>query len=122
MNNPYKIIELGNGVVVEFHNHTNRYYGDFHRVKISVIAKIPIIIDSLPIDLHGLAKSCDGSIDFKKDLEQMGVSSAQVDEVSASLVDSFIVSVSRYLENGSFAEGLLRSRKNGNMNSAGVRY
>ena len=107
-NKPFNRTELKNGVVIEFFDQTNRYFGDFNRVKISVIATIPILASSLPADLQKVAATYPGFIVYEKSLEQMGVVTSQVKTVTESLVTSFITSVGSYLEKQSFAENLLR--------------
>ena len=107
-NKPFNRTELKNGVVIEFFDQTNRYFGDFNRVKISVIATIPILASSLPADLQKVAATYPGFIVYEKSLEQMGVVTSQVKTVTESLVTSFITSVGSYLERQSFAENLLR--------------
>ena len=111
-NKPFSQTELNNGVVVEFFDQTNRYFGDFNRVKINVIAKIPLFVSSLPEDLQEVAATYPGFIVYEKSLEQMGVATSQVQTVIDSLVANFIKSVGPYLEKRNFAENLLRKIRN----------
>ncbi len=108
MNKPFKITKLKNNIVVEFFDHTNRYYGDFHRVKISVVATIPFSMEAIPADLRQLAATYAGSVSYEKDIEQMGVATEKVASVSDSLIDNFISTVGSYLEKENFVAGLLR--------------
>ena len=110
MNKPFNQVELKNGVIVDFFDQSNRYFGDFNRVKINVIATIPLIVNSLPVDLQKFAATYPDCITYEKSLEQMGVETSKVQDVAESLVDSFIGSVGSYLEKESFAENLLRKR------------
>ena len=109
-NKPFHRAELKNGVVVEFFEQSNRYFGDFNRVKINAIATIPFGVDSLPKDLRKFAVTYPGCVTYEKSLEQMGVETSQVITVTKFLVDSFIQSVGSYLEKKNFAENLLRKR------------
>ncbi|MDX2495240.1 MAG: hypothetical protein QNK27_09795 [Desulfuromusa sp.] len=108
MNKPVDIRTLGNGVAIEFFDQSNRYYGDFYRVKINAVATIPLIKKALPKDLHDFVATCPNYVTYTKSLERMGVVSSDVQKVTNSLVDDFIESVGRYLEKGNFAESLLR--------------
>ncbi|MEA3362501.1 MAG: hypothetical protein U9Q61_04445 [Thermodesulfobacteriota bacterium] len=108
MNKPAVIRTLDNGVVVEFFDQSNRYYGDFYRVKINAVATIPLIKTALPEDLDDLVATCPDYVTYAKSLERMGVVSSDLQKVTNSLVEDFIESVGGYLVKGSFAENLLR--------------
>jgi len=122
MMEPFKSIELSSGIKVDFFDHSNRYYGDFHRIKITASAQIPFDIDSIPIDLQGLAKQYNSSMTYAKDMEKMGVSSAKVSTVKLSLIDNFISTVGCYIQKDNFAVGLLRQKMAQTMSSATPRY
>ena len=110
MDKPLKSIELDNGVDVEFFSQGNRYFGDFHRVKIVAVVTIPLVLETLPVDLQPIAAGCSGSIKYEKSLERMGVATGKVETVTQSLIEDFIQTVGYYLEKKSFAEGLLRKK------------
>ena len=112
MNKPFHMRELCNGVVVEFFDQSNRYFGDYHRVKINAIAMIPVMVNLLPEDLQKFAASCPDCIKYEKILKQMGVATGEVQAVTESLIDNFIKSVSLYLEKKNFAECFLRKQMN----------
>lgn len=122
MMEPFKSIELSSRITVDFFDHSNRYYGDFHRVKITASTKIPFDIDSIPADLQPLAQKNNGSISYTKDMEQMGVPSAKVDTVKESLISNFMVTVGSYLQKDNFATGLLRQKMVQTTSSATPRY
>lgn len=108
MNKSFKIFKLNNNVVFEFFDQSNRYFGDYHRVKIKAIVTIPFVLDSLPEDLRKFAATYPECIKYEKSLRQMGVASSEVQMVTESLTEKFIESVSIYLEKKNFAENLLR--------------
>ncbi|MFK5925678.1 MAG: hypothetical protein QM483_03515 [Desulfuromusa sp.] len=108
MSNPSRKTELRNGVIVEFFEQGNRYFGDFHRVQINVVATIPLIVDSLSVDLRELAANYPGFITYEKTLERMGVVTSQIETTTQSLIDDFLETAGRYLENKNFAERLLQ--------------
>ncbi|MDA3903683.1 MAG: hypothetical protein PF441_09595 [Desulfuromusa sp.] len=115
MNKPFNITRLSNGVILEFFDQGNRYFGDFHRIKINVFATIPFAVESLSADLQQFAATYPGYILYEKTLERMGVATSEVENVTHSLIDDFIASTGSYLEKKTFVEGLLRknmTRKN----------
>jgi len=104
MNKPFEKIQLGNGVFVEFKTQGNRYFGDYHRLQIKVIATIPIDETTLPEDLKSAAMKYSGFIKYEKTLERMGVATNQIDSATQSMMDDFITTAGRYLEKKRFAE------------------
>ena len=108
MNKVLETVELDNGVLVEFFPQGNRYFGDYHRLQINVVATIPVDTNSLPVDLINPAANHSGFIKYKKTLERMGVATNQIDTATRSMIDDFIKTVGCYLENKNFAEYLLR--------------
>lgn len=103
-------IKLKNGIVVDFVDRSNRYYGDFHRVKIDVVAKFPVDKSHLPEELHEIADCCGGEATFQRSLEQMGVKTAEVEAVAQALVANFIDTAGSYFEKRNFVESLLRKQ------------
>ena len=108
MNKPFYSVHLESSVKVDFFSEGNRYYGDFHRVKIIAVATIPLIVASLPEDLQFAAEGYAGSVKYEKSLERMGVATNDLEATTLVLVHDFIETVSRYLEKENFAEALLR--------------
>lgn len=108
MNKSFNTVELGNGVVVEFYPQRNRYFGDYHRLQIKVIATIPFDEATLPEELRNLAVQYSGSIKYEKTLERMGVATSQINSATQSMVDDFMKTVGCYLENEQFAANWLR--------------
>jgi len=94
--------------VVDFFAQNNRYFGDFHRLKINAIATIPFDTAVLSDDLLEFAASYPGFIKYEQSLERMGVVTSLVETVTHGLVDDFIETVEKYLEKKNFAENLLR--------------
>ncbi len=111
MNKPFKSVGLDNGVTVDFFSEGNRYFGDFHRVKIVAIATIPLVVESLPANLQEAVAACPRSVKYEKTLERMGVTTDNVETVIQTLIDDFIQTVGCYLVKKSFVEGLLRKNR-----------
>lgn len=111
INEPFKIVKLSNGVAVKFFDQSNRYFGDFHRIKIQAIATIPFDYSFLPNDLQKFSADLAGCVTYEKSLEQMGVSTERLQSVTESLIDCFLDSVGCYLEKKDFAERLLRKKQ-----------
>ncbi|MCK5826485.1 MAG: hypothetical protein KAG93_05585 [Desulfuromusa sp.] len=108
MNKSFQRTKLNNGVVVECFTHGNRYFGDFHRVEISVVVTVPFVKAALANDLKAFAAHYPDFIRYEKRLERMGVATSQLEAVSHGLIDDFLKTVSGYLEKNGFAESLLR--------------
>jgi hypothetical protein len=108
MNKRFDKVELDNGVLVEFNLQGNRYFGDYHRLQIKVIATIPLDDATLPEDVRDTAARHVGFIKYEKTLERMGVATNQVDSTVQAMIDDFIKTVGCYLEKKHFAVYWLR--------------
>lgn len=111
MSEPFKIVELSSGLRVKFYDQSNRYYGNFHKVRISVVAQIPVDGTLLSEDLKRLITQSMDLVSYETMLERMAVPTEQLAEVRSSLVNDFLASASRYLTSKVFVEGLLRRRE-----------
>ncbi|MCK4691198.1 MAG: hypothetical protein KAT20_05300 [Desulfuromonadales bacterium] len=97
-----KSVTLEGGLVVNFYDQSNRYFGDFHRICIKVVAELVL--------LHATDEP-EPPLVYERTLERMGVTTAALETEKSALIDSFL-SVSRtYLENPNFPEQLLRKKK-----------
>ncbi len=106
-------VQLENGAVINFSNRSNRYYGDFHRVRIDVVVTFPLALTRLPDELREIAEGCGDHITYEHQLEQMGVKSAELENVAERLIENFLKTVRSYLEKDNFVEALLRQKLTG---------
>lgn len=95
---------LGNGLTVRFHDLTQRYFGDYFRVRLEVVCEVQISRDNCPDDLtYNEARTLLGDNAFhRQTLEQMAVQSEEVERTLAGLVEKFNTHSSRYLASFSF--------------------
>ena len=84
---PFRTERLANGVVVDFVELSNRYFGDYHRVCVAVRIHVP-----LPGDCRHRIKH----------LERMGVAGADVAAVRDRLVDDYWRHAGPYLAHPDF--------------------
>lgn len=110
MNKLINTIRLNNDIVVDFFDQSNRYFGDFHRIKINVSATIPFAVESLSPDLQKFAATYPRGVSYETTLERMGVTTSEVETITYSLINDFIESAGSYLEKKDFAERLLRKK------------
>lgn len=110
---PFRTETLANGNKILFFDHSNRYYGDYHRVKVVARLDIPLT-ESLfaahasPARAFRRARRWLGdSVRFEKVLERMGVAGDAVETVRRELVENFLRANRSYLEHPGFAERLL---------------
>ena len=111
MSEPFKTVELSSGLQLKFYDQSNRYYGNFHKVRISVVALIPVDEALLSEDLKRLISQSVDLVSYETVLERMAVPTEQLSEVRSSLVSDFLASAGRYLTSKIFVEGLLRRRE-----------
>ncbi len=92
---PFRSETLDNGVVVDFFDLSNRYFGDYHRVCVEVRLTVPLAEGNVPApeaqtDLPKVLQRI-------KKLERMGVAGAEVETVRERLVVDFLRHAGRYL-------------------------
>ena len=104
---------LKNGLIVEFRDKSNRYFGDYHRVRIEVFCRFSLgpelfCASARPQSECERAKALLGEeLTFVRHLERMGVAGGRVEEVRRELIDSFAKSAFPYLEAPDFIQRLV---------------
>lgn len=100
---------LENGLVVDFFDRSNRYFGDYHRLCLEVRCHIPLNID-LFRDTADPAGELRRAVDllgteavFCRTLEKMGVEGGAMERTREELVESFLRSNLAYLGSPAFA-------------------
>jgi len=104
---PFKTHTLDNGLQLEFFEQSNRYFGDYHRVKIVVRCQVALRPEWLlaapsSVDIGQLRALLGDVVTFERSLEQMGVASAQLDPVKERLIDGFLTTTATYLGSEGF--------------------
>lgn len=103
-----QVIELSEGITIEFKDLTNRYFGDFNRVFIEVQVKIDRKIIIQQPELLSLIDPEQAEIIYSTSLEQMAVPTAEIPHVRNSLIQAFIESTEPYLKKATFIENLIK--------------
>jgi hypothetical protein len=108
-------MRLDNGLSIEFYDRSNRYFGDYHRVCIVVQFRIVIEAALFADVLDGAAEEQKARTRFghelliTRTLERMGVASAELPEVRAALIDSYLSNSLAYLAVPGYPARLLRN-------------
>jgi hypothetical protein len=100
MNEPWKVVELGQGMTLGVVDETNRYFGDYHRVCLRTTLSCSLAVVGGP-----------ERVELVKTLERMAVSTERVEQVREQLLENFIEHVRRYLLVEGFAERLWRKQQ-----------
>lgn len=102
---------LANGLHLRFFDQSNRYFGDYHRVRI--VVAIDLLLNNALLDdpeLLAAGKQRFGAaLTTSKVLERMGVPGSRVDELRAELVASYQREVQSYLSRPEVPQRLLRA-------------
>ncbi|MEJ2199700.1 MAG: hypothetical protein P8X63_01600 [Desulfuromonadaceae bacterium] len=104
---------LHNGAQVDFVDQSNRYFGDYHRVKIEIRCRLTI-----RPELFGTAEDPRAEADrvrrllgaevlWCRQLERMGVAGADLDRVRHEMIESFVKSSFSYLQHSHFPARLI---------------
>jgi hypothetical protein len=101
-------VQLDNGLIVEFFDRSNRYFGDYHRLYVEVRCRIPLtrghFADAAdPVAGLQAARALLGNeVIFTRRLEKMGIAGAAVEEAREALVDNFIRGTLSYMDGSAF--------------------
>lgn len=96
---PFAEERLKNGLSLRFFDQTNRYFGDYHRLRIVVEIELNLSNELLtdPELLVAAKKRFGASLTTNKVLERMGVPGGRVNALRAELVASYQTEVQSYL-------------------------
>ncbi len=113
MDNLLRTERLDNGLVVEFYDASNRYFGDYHRVRVEVICRLELRAEHFagvadPAgDYERARKALGREFTFARSLEKMGVAGADVEKTRQGLIQGFVDSTFPYLQNQGFVPRLV---------------
>jgi hypothetical protein len=103
---------LPNGLILEFFDKSNRYFGDYWRVALEARCRVPVFLALPPgTPESDQARTLLGdAVVFTRPLEKMGVPSAEVEEVRSALVGNFLATVGIYMGTPDFPPRFVRQR------------
>ena len=106
---------LENGLELSFHDQGNRYFGDYHQVKIIVSCRVVLNNDLLSShlsseDLQKATQIFGDHVDYKRIIKQMGVAGDDVEQVKALMVKNFIENAAKYMQSEDFASRFVARR------------
>jgi len=104
-------IKLSDGITIEFHDMSNRYFGDFNRVFVQVKISIEKRMVEHQKDLLEMVGSDQTFITYQTSLEQMAVPTADVAGVREKLMKAFVANTQPYLLKPAFIENLIKKKK-----------
>jgi hypothetical protein len=108
---PFAEERLTNGLYLRFFDESNRYFGDYHRLRIVVEIELTLSNELLtdPELLAAAKKRFGVRLTTNKVLERMGVPGSRVDALRAELVASYQTEVQSYLSRPEVPLRLLRA-------------
>jgi hypothetical protein len=108
--NLVKEIPLDNNLKVCFHNHNHRYFGDYHRVKVEITCEVPIMEEyfATRAECEEAINSLGSSALFKRSVEQMGVSTDELEPCLERIIENFIGHSLSYLASKEFPRKLIQ--------------
>ncbi len=105
-----------NGLQLAFFDESNRYFGDYHRIRVLVEIRLPLTPKLFRRDDDQQA-ACERAIEIlgeviveTRALERMGVPSEKVEAVRSNLINDFLANAGKYLHRPDYPERLLYGR------------
>jgi hypothetical protein len=107
-----KKIPLGNGLVIFIYDHTYRYYGDFHLVKMEIVCKVPLRQEYFENESeYAHARQILGeSASYRRFVEQMGVPSTGIERVREIQINNFVTHSLPYFSSANFPRKFVLSQ------------
>ena len=87
---------LANGLTVRFLDKTQRYFGDYHHVRMEVVCDVPVP------ESAGAESSARRSIQFTSNIRRFGVPTADVPAAIEDLIANFTKTTLSYMSSPSF--------------------
>lgn len=102
-------ISLENGLTVSFYHHTHRYFGDYHRIKVEIICEVPLLEEYFTnsAEFAEASVSLGSKAVFRRNLELMGVSSADIEQSLERVIANFSSHSLSYLASPLFPRKLV---------------
>ena len=99
---------LDNGLEVVFSDEGNRYFGDYHQVKVIASCRINLgdELQSEYLTAADLAKAREifgEQVEYRRLLKQMGVAGAEVEAVQKRMIDNYLATATAYMQEAGFA-------------------
>ena len=108
-------VPLENGLTVCFYHHNHRYFGDYHRIKLEIICEIPVREEyfSNPDEFAEARAILGRNAFFRRELELMGIPTAEVDQTLEKTMDNFSNHSFSYLASPLFPRKMVLSELEG---------
>jgi hypothetical protein len=100
---------LANGVRIDFIDGSNRYFGDYHRLRIEIRCRIAVTPQLFAAAVDPCAEAdrvrsrLGDEVFLIRHLERMGISSGDLETVRNEMIESFVKSSFPYLQSPQFA-------------------
>ena len=111
MDNPVKKLSLPNGLTILFVDHSRQYFGDFYRVKLEIICRIPILESYFtdPEEFVQARAMVGEMVVYRRMEERMGVPSLEIETALQKLVKNFIDHSVSYFKADNFPRKIILS-------------
>jgi hypothetical protein len=103
---PVKEIILDNGLTVSIFNHTHRYFGDYHRVRVKIICEVPLLEEYFADQSeYAEAKANLGNnVIYRRDTELMGIPTGELEKSLEKVIENFTDNSLSYLSSPQFPQ------------------
>jgi len=111
MNKAIREFSLPNGLSVSIYHHSHRYFGDYFRIRVEIICRIPLRTEFFTEDgaLAQAIMMLGNEVVYTCIKEQMGVPSANLEKALEKLVASFSDNSLPYISSPQFPGNAVRA-------------
>ena len=97
-------LTLANGLIVTFTSQSQRYFGDYYRVKLVIRTKTPVLAGyfDTPEEFAQACALLGEEVEYHREIEQMGIPSTEIERAVTRIIDDFIAHSGSYFSERDF--------------------
>lgn len=103
-----KTLKLANGLTVNMYDQTKVYFGDYYRVKVTVICAFEDLADATGLSFPDNNLR---AVSYTRTLEKMGVPAGDVERAIRTLLDDFYLNSLPYISSQEFPQQLINNNR-----------
>jgi hypothetical protein len=115
-------IPLANGLIVQFFDATRRYFGDYHKVRVTISCEVPLSSGLFDDEksYEAALKLLGPKVRYLKEIEHQGVATDATAETIEKVITDFVAHSLTYFNSEAFPKKLVLSELNRRRSRSGL--
>lgn len=104
-------IELTNGLIVRFYDASHRYFGDYHKIRVSIECEVPLTAELFDDEAswQSALKRLGPKVEYRKEVEHQGVATEATAATIEKVITQFVEHSLPYFNSAAFPKRLVQS-------------